>query len=91
MIECDVLEHAHPQSFNRVQVRAVGWQLDRSYAAVGSFEEFASVWAFMVSDIIPDDIDDARVRIARFDLGKKLRCADPVHGGRLDERRIKGL
>ena len=45
----------------------------------------------MVSRIIPDDIDDPRERIARLDLGEKLRCTHPVYGGRLDKGRVKIL
>lgn len=45
----------------------------------------------MVSRIIPDDIDDPRERIARLDLGEKLRCTHSVYGGRLDKGRVKIL
>ena len=70
---------------------ATGLQLDQSYAAVWSFEEFANFWDLVVSSIVPDDIDDASEGITRIKLGEKLRRADPVHGGRLDKGRIEGF
>ena len=45
----------------------------------------------MIGSVVPDDMDDALVGVARLDLGEKLRGTDPVDGGRLDEGRVEGL
>ena len=36
---------------------------------------------FMIGSVVPDDMDDALVGVARLDLGEKLRGTDPVDGG----------
>ena len=45
----------------------------------------------MVGGIVPNDVDEAFVGVARLDLGEKLRRADPVHRGGLDKGRIEIL
>ena len=41
--------------------------------------------------IVPNDVDEAFVGVARLDLGEKLRRAHPVHRGGLDKGRIEIL
>ena len=81
----DALVHDGPQSFDRVQVRAIRRQLDQVDAAVRPCEEFTNVRTLVVSRIVPNHMDEALVGIAGFDLGKKLHGAGPVHGGRFDK------
>lgn len=54
-------------------------------------EERSDIRPFVVSGVVPDHMDEALVRVARFDLGEKLRSADPVDGGWLDKGCIEGL
>ena len=80
-----------PQSFDRVQVRAIRRQLDQMDAALRPGEERPDIRPFVVSSIVLDHMDEAFVGIARLDLGKKLRGTDPVYGGLFDKGRVEGL
>ena len=70
-------------------MRAVGWQGDQIYATVGSGEESAYIRSPVVGSIVPDDVDLRFVGISCFYLSQKLYGACPIHGARLDERRIE--
>ena len=72
-------------------MRAIRRQLDQVDAAVWPCEEFANVWPFVVSGVVPDHMDEALVRVARLNPGEKLRGADPVDGGWIDKRCIEAL
>ena len=60
-------------------------------AAIWSGEESPDIRPFVIGGIVPDDMNDALVGIAGFNLGKKLRRADPVDGGWLDKGRVEGF
>ena len=70
---------------------AIGRQLDQVDAAVRPSEEFTDVWALVVSSVVPDHMDEAFLGIARLNLGKKLRRADPVYGVGLDKGRVESF
>ena len=46
---------------------------------------------FVVGGVVPDDMNDALVGVARFDLGQKLRGTDPIDGCGFDKRCVEGL
>ena len=58
---------------------------------LGPGEEFPDIRPFVIGCIVPDYIDQSLVRIALFDLGQKLCCADPINGGGLDKGCIEGF
>jgi hypothetical protein len=38
-------------------------------------KKLSDVWPFVIGGIVPDDMDEAFVGVARLDLGEKLRDA----------------
>ena len=54
-------------------------------------EERPDIRPFVVRGVVPNHMDEAFVRIAGLDLGKKLCGADPVYGGRFYKGRVEGL
>ena len=80
MIVCRVLVHYRPKPFDRVQVRAVRGQLDKMDTSILPCGKLSDIRPFVIGDIVPDDIDPSLVRVAGFNLGKKLCGADPVGG-----------
>ena len=54
-------------------------------------EERPDIRAFVVCGVVPNHIDEAFVRIARLDLGKKLHGADAIHGGWFNKGRVEGF
>ena len=47
--------------------------------------------AFVVSGIVPNDVNDTFVRVSRLDLGEKLNRANPIIGGWLNKGRVEGF
>ena len=80
-----------PKPLNRIEVRAVRRQLDQMDTASCPGEEGSDIGPFVVGRVVPDDMNDALVSIARFDLGQKLCCTDPINGCGLDKRCIEVL
>ena len=56
-----------------------------------SGEKCPDVGPFMVGGVIPDDMDDAFVGVARLDFGEKLGSADPIDRGWLNKGRVEGF
>jgi hypothetical protein len=54
-------------------------------------KESSNIGPSVVGGVVPDDMNDARVRVARFDLGQKLGWTDPINGCGLDKRCIEVL
>ena len=72
-------------------MRAVGRQLDQMDTASCSRKEGSDIGPFVVGRVVPDDMNDALVGVARFDLGQKLCCTDPINGCGLDKGCIEGF
>ena len=87
----DTLVHDSPEPLDRVQMRAVWWKLDQMDAAVWPCEESPDIWSFVVGGVVPDDMDDALVRIARLDPGEELCGTDPIDGRGFDKGRVEGF
>ena len=66
-------------------MRAVGRQLDQMDTASSPGKEGSDIGPFVVGSVVSDDMNDALVRVARFDLGQKLCCTDPINGCGLDK------
>ena len=47
--------------------------------------------AFVVSGIVPNDVNDTFVRTSRLDLGEKLNGANPIDGGWFNKGRVEGF
>ena len=90
-IVCHVLVHDSPKPFDRVQVRAVRGQLDKIDTTILPCEKLSDIWPFVIGGIVPDDMDQALVRDAGFNLGEKLCGADPIDGRWLDKGRVDGF
>ena len=69
-----------PKPLNWIEMRAVRRQLDQMDTASCPGEEGSDIGAFVVGRGVPDDMNDALVRVALFDLGQKLRGTDPIDG-----------
>ena len=87
----DVLMQDGPKPLDRVQVWAIGRQLDQVDATLRPRQKRSHIGPFVAGGIVPDDMDEAFVGVARLNFGKKLHGTDPVDGGWLDKRRIEGL
>ena len=72
-------------------MRAIRQQLDEVDATVWSGKESPDIRPFVIGGIVPQDVDQALVRVASFNFGKKLRRADPVDRGWLDKGCVEGL
>ena len=55
-------------------------QLDKMDAAFRLGEKSPDIRAFVAGGIVPDDVDQALVGVARLNFGEKLRRADAVDG-----------
>ena len=60
-------------------------------ATAGPCEEGPDILSLMVGRVIPDDMDDAFVRVACLDFSEELNRAFPIDRHRFDERRIEGF
>ena len=47
--------------------------------------------AFVVSGIVPNDVNDTFVRVSRLDLGEKLNGANPIDSGWFNKGRVEGF
>ena len=47
--------------------------------------------AFVVSGIVPNDVNDTFVRVPRLNLGEKLSGANPIDGGWFNKGRVEGF
>ena len=47
--------------------------------------------AFVVSGIVPNDVNDTFVRVSRLDLSEKLNGANPINGGWFNKGRVEGF
>ena len=56
-------------------MRAIGRQLDQVDAAVFARQKSPDIRPFVVSSVVPDDMNDALFGVAGLNLGKKLRRA----------------
>jgi len=59
---------------------AVGRQLDQMDTASCPGKESSDIGPFVVGRVVPDDMNDALVGVARFDLTQKLCGTDTVDG-----------
>ena len=48
-------------------------------------KEGSDIGPFVVGSVVSDDMNDALVRVARFDLGQQLHGADAINGCGLDK------
>ena len=83
--------HDSPEPLDRVEMRAIGRQLDKMDAAVCSGQKGSDIRPFVVGRIIPNNVNDAPVGVACLDFSQKLHSADPIDGGWLDKGRIEGF
>ncbi len=65
----DVLVHDGPEPLDGIEMGAIGRQLDQMNAAVFARQERSDIGAFVVRGVVPDDMDDALVGVARLDFG----------------------
>ena len=86
-----VLMQNGPKPLNRIEMRALGRQLDQMDTASCPGKEGFDIGPFVVGRVFPDDMNDALVGFARFDLGQKLRFTDPINGFGLDKRCVEVL
>ena len=54
-------------------------------------KEGPDIEPFVVGGVVPDDMNDALVGVARFDLGQKLCCTDPIDGCGFDKGCVEAL
>ena len=87
----NVLMQDSPKPLNRIEMRAIGWQLDQMDTASCLGEEGSDIGSFVVGSVVPDDMNDALVRVALLDLGEKLHGTDPVDGCGLDKGCIESF
>ena len=87
----DILVQDRPKPLNRIEMWAIGWQLDQMDTTSWPGKKSPDVWSFMVGGVVPDHMNDALVGVARFDLGQKLRGTDPINRCGLNKGRIEGL
>ena len=59
-------------------------------AVVRSGKKSPDIWLIVIGCVVPDDMNDALFGIRGLNLGKKLRGADPVCGGWLDNGCVEG-
>ena len=69
---------------------AIWRQLDEVDAAVRFGKKSLDIWLIVIGCVVPDDMNDALFGIRGLNLGKKLRGADPVCGGWLDNGCVEG-
>jgi len=55
--------------------------------AVRFCQKSPDIGAFVVGGVVPDNMNDALVGVARLDLGEQLRGTDAIDGGGLNEGR----
>ena len=65
----DVLVHDGPEPLDGIEMGAIGRQLDQMNAAVFARQECSDIGAFVVRGVVPDDMDDALVGVARLGFG----------------------
>jgi len=65
----DVLVHDGPEPLDGVEMVAIGRQLDQMNAAVFARQERSDIGAFVLKGVVPDDMDDALIGVARLDFG----------------------
>lgn len=87
----DVLVHDGPEPLDGIEMGAIGRQLDQMNAAVFVRQERSDIGAFVVRGVVPDDMDDGLVGVARLDFGQQLRGAEPIDGGWFNEGRVEGF
>ena len=87
----DVLVQNGPKSLNRVEMWAIGRQLDLVDTAGWSCQKSPDIRPFVVGGIVPNHMNDALVGVALFDLGEQLDGADPINCRRFDKGGIEGL
>ena len=80
-----------PKPLDRIEMGAVGRQLNQMDTAGCPGQKSPDIGPFVVGGIVPDDMNDALIGVARFDFGQKLHGTDPVDGCGLDKRCIEGL
>jgi hypothetical protein len=80
-----------PKPLNRIEMGAVGRQLDQMDTASCPGKESSDIGPFVVGSVVPDDMNDALIGVARFNLGQKLCCTDPINGYGLDKRCVEAL
>ena len=86
-----VLMQDGPKPLNRIEMGAVGRQLDQMDTASCPCKKGSDIGPFVVGRVVPDDMNDAFVGVTRFNLGQKLRCTDPINGRGLDKRCVEVL
>jgi len=74
-----------PKPLNRIEVGAVGRQLDQVDTTSCPGEEGSDIRPFVVGSVVPNDMNNALVEVARFDLGQKLGGTDPINGCGFDK------
>ena len=65
----DVLVHDGPEPLDGIEMGAIGRQLDQMNAAIFVRQERSDIGAFVARGVLPDDMDDALVGVARLDFG----------------------
>ena len=65
----DVTVHDGPEPLDGIEMGAIGRQLGQMNAAVFARRERSEIGAFVVRGVVPDDMDDALVGVARLDFG----------------------
>ncbi len=87
----NVLMQDSPKLLNRIEMRAVGRQLDQMDTASCPGEECSDIGPFVVGSAVPDDMNDALIGVKLLDLCQKLCSTDPINGCGLDKGRIEGF
>ena len=80
-----------PKPLNRIEMGAVGRQLDQMDMASCPGEKGPDVGPFVVGSVVLDDMNDALIGVTLLDLCQKLCCTDLINGCGLDKGCIEGF
>ena len=86
-----VLMQDGPKPFNRIEMRAVGRQLDQMDTASCPGKKSSDIEPFVVGSVVPDNMNNALIGVTLLDLGQKLRGTDPINGCGLDKGCVKSF
>lgn len=87
----DMAVHDVPKPHHGISMREIGRQLDQMNATVFARQEHSDIGAFVVWNIVPNDVNDTFVRVPSLDFSEKLNGADTIDGGWFNEGRVEGV
>lgn len=85
----DVCVQNGPETLNRVQVWAIGGQLDQVDAALRSGKPLFNGITPVIGRVVPNYVNGSHGWVICFDFRQKLHRAIAVNGDRFDKRRVE--